>query len=921
MAASDFQSSPAARPALHDRLMMLSSSPLPDIHDLLGKKPKIQTLRSGSAAAPVPANATTAFTSASDLLRTARINGDGFSDIIDEPEFSATKKAPAQRVKKAAKKRAPKRVAKEVIVLSSDGVTPQSPHQESTGTDAGKLEESAGLGINVEHTPPVQSKSREKLKLSVDPAQAEMEAGGAEPRKPPGKTKARKKNNTLEASSKPLPKNSTMPQKATTAKRPRALTPEPMNLEPAVQRRMDWTPPRPDTLLSIPDSLDTSTDVFMSEDEDKNGDAGDIFRKLHQKYSHKETDVILSASSKPQAVPVLGKRKAIELVSVNPPPELSLAPPPVKEKAPKKKPRTITELATAAYAAKTVDSAAELRKEDSLLEYFSPGAPKENSLNTVIDNGKGKVSKVTKKTKKKNPPKQPVLLSPQAAMRQSAAQDFVFGTSSQLAREQSPTFLKDLHAALRASNIASDGDPFACTPDKSGPSNTKKGGRGLWSVSARDEDGALVDIEVIDLVDSPAFPQDDAILNPWKDLPPEPAAMGTETADSSVVEIYSRTLPTNDDTDSRPPVPKFTPFKTKPKMTINSIAAASPEPSRSSYPLITDLLEDDIPPPSNQEQTKEILKDPSSTMAAVSPIHQSRPKIELFTDAKLAKEISRYGFKAVKTRTAMIALLDQCWRSKNQAPRARSAFSTTSTTPSPKANKITSEAGALPNTISPAKRPRGRPKKTMEISPVDTEMATIAGQNETVSGEHLVTPKRKRGRPRKDETIAGKRTTSPVPPLRKSRPAVSTPKRKKAVTKRAAETMYSDLDSDLEEGLTSPEQLFSPEAADVSISEDTEISLNVSPTTQQSALFSHITKAVTSAPRTTDPSNPSWHEMMLMYDPIDIEDLTVWLNSGQLTRCGYDGEITPLEVKKWCESRSICCIWKVNLRGKERKRL
>jgi hypothetical protein len=59
---------------------------------------------------------------------------------------------------------------------------------------------------------------------------------------------------------------------------------------------------------------------------------------------------------------------------------------------------------------------------------------------------------------------------------------------------------------------------------------------------------------------------------------------------------------------------------------------------------------------------------------------------------------------------------------------------------------------------------------------------------------------------------------------------------------------------------------------------------------------------------------------MLMYDPVVLEDLTSWLNAGQLDRVGYDDEVSAGDVKKWCESKSICCLWKVNLQGKERKR-
>ena len=95
--------------------------------------------------------------------------------------------------------------------------------------------------------------------------------------------------------------------------------------------------------------------------------------------------------------------------------------------------------------------------------------------------------------------------------------------------------------------------------------------------------------------------------------------------------------------------------------------------------------------------------------------------------------------------------------------------------------------------------------------------------------------------------------------------------------------------------------------------------LSASPSRREE-IFGYITKAVTSAPRTQDPENPSWHEKMLMYDPIILEDLTAWLNSGQLDRVGCDQEVSPEDVKRWCESKSVCCLWRVNLHGKERKR-
>lgn len=909
MAASDLRSSPP-RQTLHDRLMMLSSSPsfsFPDIQDLVAKKPKAQVLRSGSAAAPIPEKATKAFTSASDLLRATRALGDDAVDTIDEPAPPVVKAVPVSRIRKAVKeqkapktKRAPKRVAKEVIVLSSDGATPESNQQEGS-ISAEVRKKDADVDADVAagkelHGTPLKAKPWKKFKAPVEPGQTDAEEGTVEPAKVQAKVKARKRKTKPETLSRRCSEESSVTEKLSTKElRPRISTPEPTNLELAVQRRTDWTPPRPDTSFSAVNLFDASVEISTPADEGPGIDAADLFKRLRDTYGHKASnasEASVSAAPKPQqSAKVLGKRKVIEMVSVHQShksPEASRKPSPVKEKAPKKKPRTITELAVAPYAPQ-IELVDELHKEDSLLDYFSIERVEADASEKMAAKGKDKAKKAAK-SKRKAAPQKPMLLSPQAAMRQSAAQDFVFGTSSQLAREQSPSFLKDLHEALKASMIAEENEGL----------RINKPGRGLWSVSARDEGGEVVDVEIIDLVGSPAFPEDDAILDPFKDLPPGPTGAGTETAYSSVIELSSRPVATIEEKSSS----HF--YTTQRKITVNAAVADCMDSTTESFPLITDLLnEDEMPPPSNQQQTQEDVREIPSIAAASA--QNPRPKYDLFTDAKLANEISRFGFKAVKSRSGMIALLDQCWKSKNQAPAGAASFSTSAVGASPKRKQADSSAAVL--TPSPAKKPRGRPKK---ITVVETTGAGTEAEN--------TSPKKKRGRPRKDAAVVEKAAPSmPPPPLPAT--GASTPKRKKKTAMQPTrEVLDSDLESEVEANVSSPVQPFSPAGGEVSISEELETSLNLSPTAQQSRLFSHITKAVTTAPRTTDPANPSWYEKMLMYDPIILEDLTAWLNSGQLTKVGHDGEVSPADVKKWCESRSICCLWRVNMNGKERKR-
>lgn len=929
MAASDMRS--PGRPTLHDRLGILSSSPsFPDLQDLIAIKTKAkpQLMRSGSAAAPIPANASTTFTSASDLLRVARAIGDDSFDVIDEPDPPVAKKAAVKRVRKNVKgsnapadanaaktAKSAKRVAKDVIILSSDGATPEL----GRNVDALAAETvtphpvDADDGQVSERGTPLQAKPWKKFKAPSSPRLKEAEEAGTAPAKLSAKAKSLKKKSQSETVSRNFSKEK-QPEVIESEKfeakrrRPRACTPEATNLEPAVQRRVDWTPAKPDTVVpeSSPDSFEKK-EAFASTLLGETGPgASDLFKNLRDTYGHKGMNASVAAAPEQPTAQILGKRKAIDMVSVNvssKPTEASRAPSPGKQKAPKKKPRTITELATAAYVKFAEDDGG---RDDSLLEYFTVGDPEQDVSKGSTIKGKGKASKVTK-SKKKAPPKKPVLLSPQSAMRQSAAQDFVFGTSSQLAREKSPTFLKDLHAAMKASTIAEEAELLASPLNRVEP---RVRGRGLWSVSARDEEGDVVNVDIIDMIDSPALPQDDAILDPWRQLPPEPGSAETETADSSVIELGSGPNATSKNGSSQPPVPKSRFFMTQ-KMTLNAAAAMSPtQSSDESFPLVAELLEDEMPPPSNQQQTQEEVRD--SPDKATASAQKPRPKYETFTDVKLAKEISKFGFKAVKTRTGMIALLDQCWKRKSQVSMAGAAFSTSSVLASPKRKQTDENDEIRTNSPSPAKKLRGKAKKTADADSNVTRALTE---------ELHIPPKKKPGRPRKDAVAAAK-TVSSMPPPSRSNAGPSTPKRKRAATRAELVVEEFDVDSEIEASASSPERLFSPSGGDVDITigEDTEISLNLSPTAQQSILFSHITKAITSAPRTTDPDNPSWHERMLMYDPIILEDLTAWLNSGELTKLGYDDEVSPQDVKKWCELRSICCLWKGNWHGKERKR-
>ncbi|KAI1109894.1 hypothetical protein F5Y14DRAFT_430860 [Nemania sp. NC0429] len=664
--------------------------------------------------------------------------------------------------------------------------------------------------------------------------------------------------------------------------------------ELALPRRGDWTPPRVNDppIASDPDS---DTRELLSS-TGKGQTSNDVFQTLGSQFGRQVPERELGPSAQLQ-VDVLKKRKRIELISVgqedkNQPNDAVLSRNPLQlkeqkstrpeESSPKRRTRTITELALAPFAvplAPALDLTGPAT-EASMLDYFdADGAVKAlvEHQSAVMSQRKPKAKETkqppkTKRKRKAGTQANPILLSPSSALKQSSNQDFVFGTSSQLVQEESPTTLRDIQAAIRVSNSIHS-DPF-----------DEDVNRRLWHAGARDEDGELMGMEVIDLQHGTAI-----IVQP--NLTDTPGGR-------SFVDI-------NDLLDS--PVP------------VGSAPGAASE----SRPANSHFF---------QSQSIEQCSGAKSSEPegpANVPSLEPRPNYELFTDVQLSKQITSYGFKPVKQRTAMIALLDQCWTSKHQGVSASSiqALSTSAHSAARPQKEPAIDAADRP---APKPRGRGRPKKDSSTTAQVDEPTTLdkpspkrrrvakkkeaapAGTEE--SNIAVSSPKRGRVTKRKDitSTNTGELSMTAASPKRP-------PGRPRKSSARSVE--IPDSDNGTPSPISSPDPVFSsPPPLDLTISDEGDMSLALSPTDKQAELFRHITQAVTTAPRSQDPSKPSWHEKMLLYDPIILEELAAWLNSGQLTRIGYDGEVSPFDVKNWCESKSVICLWRQNLRGKERKR-
>jgi hypothetical protein len=593
----------------------------------------------------------------------------------------------------------------------------------------------------------------------------------------------------------------------------------PESLQPT-RRRQNWTPPPPDT-ITIPDSGSPSAVINTNP-----------FEQLVATYRCDErVPRAVCSTNQCQPLNTVFKRKIVDIgqngatpTSEAPP---RMAPPnrsdsksPTKTKVPKKKPRTLTELATAAYAAPTFLSTESTDSQTNSHEIEpsrSADSVQVQDVQKSKSRGTGRPQKVpVKRTRKTKPRKaEPELLSPTAALRQVADQGFIFGTASQLARNSSPPSLPSANHNTSTQLDHFVDDIMVCA---SGEDRFEDNNRKLWDAASRDSRGLLIDLTA----DSP-LPGPNTVFtgsqgpDPFGYFPPSQGA--GEVDEHTCREIDSSDL--------------------------------------------------------------QILK--MDLAVETAGTHALRPKFELYTDAHLIREIKDYGFKPLKSRSGMISLLDKCWASKNRqvlgAVTSNANFSTARTLSAPRHNK-------------------------RSIRSSDSNIPAPGRQDEPPPSSQPTIPSAPRASLRKGSALGS---------------------HVQAVSHSVIEIPDSESDgvsitssgSSAQLGVSSQVQHGGPESED----EHVELSLATLPTSDQSALFVHIRQAVLTAPMSANPTKPSWYEKILLYDPIILEDFTSWLNSGQLTAVGYDGEVNPGLVKKWCEANSICCIWRESLKGKERNRL
>lgn len=537
-----------------------------------------------------------------------------------------------------------------------------------------------------------------------------------------------------------------------------------------------------------------------------------------------------------------------------------------KEPKTQKRFTTLTARMTAQYAANQTS-------DDGLMDDVVPDANK---------------AKSRRKAKATNEEPAFTVLSPEAAVKALDAQDLIFGTCSQLEREESPQTLRDIQQAIRESeSLASpaNGWSLGCeTPIRSGTRLTST--KNLWGVAARDANGSLVQAAVLDSVNLTD------VAHASKEKHSKSSILSPALEDDDWFDLdYGRRAPSKSITTLQQKI-------SEPVVDTQQLPAT--EVSVAKVPATKDCL----PAAENPKVVK------SSQQADIQP--PSMPHYTGFTDAELSKKVAAFGFKSIKGRKKMIDLLQKCWESKHgtsgkpieASSKAQSAPSETplqSAKPNPKIGAKSKLATASKSASSdkPAQAKShalASPKKTpQKAAGTGTPRSSYIDVDEIQDSEEdlFLSPIRAQHR-YTEMPSANSSQEHTLNVVTKETP--QSPSKRKTTTKISRSKAIN----------TSASTLKSNKTGSSGRSSLPDISAQITKAVRSQATLSPLSSSTGSR------SRPTWHEKILMYDPIILEDLTTWLNVEGLGLIEEDREVSSLDVRKWCESKGICCCWKQN---------
>lgn len=261
-------------------------------------------------------------------------------------------------------------------------------------------------------------------------------------------------------------------------------------------------------------------------------------------------------------------------------------------------------------------------------------------------------------------------------------------------------------------------------------------------------------------------------------------------------------------------------------------------------------------PPSSSNQSTQSRKTTSKSSAPPPEM----PRYSGYTNAELSRLIASYRLKPIKSRKKMIEVLEQCWR--NLHPEAARPESSTASQKLERGQPT--KARRQPKTKNNLQASQ---QGTEQSRNPDPEPPTRPMPEEIEDSEEELIPSPTRMQRQRMQS----RGATPAVPF-------SLPLTRATTTTRGTQRGRKDADDD-----------------------------------HEPSLLTQITKAIhAQRPPTSNSDSASsrpltWHEKMLLYDPIVLEDLTTWLNTEGLDMINEDRQVGIAEVREWCEMKGICC--------------
>lgn len=666
-------------------------------------------------------------------------------------------------------------------------------------------------------------------------------------------------------------------------------------------------------------------------------------------------------------------------------------------KAPKKKPQTITDLATKAYrveeletpnAQSTVSEFFAAHKDENLSAATAPSetgeAPptfkKPRKPRAKKDDGESSKPKKTPKPKKvkvkfNEASLIPPLLSPQQARAKEKKQGFLFGTSSQLAVEEDVNFVRDLQMAIRESEAV--GGAAAASPKRlSTKVSVGQTERGLFWTASRDSLGHVVAANDVRRKAAVAVPQPTVVVASRIGQP----ETVDETAgnDFSTPPFVGETRQTEDNTLHQPddcpvvdlcdtspaaaaedeehmPVAAELPLLSEPADRLD----VEPEAPTPTAPGLDDswmLLETDSSEDEDQSKTTSAISLPALTIARLPPTRL--PATQPFPTSTSLMRGKTHPRTALTTLDSNMTILAQTSPANQQ--RAFASETSPGALKRPRGRPPKTATSTSAAALSPKRRER--PLKPLNPAQIDADVQrAYSASQPPLSSEFIaiedISDSASEDRPLK-EVLAMQ--SAPASPKRRGRPPK--PPQPSSTPKSSFVNIDDISDSDAGKKTPSPRRrkaggTASQPVQTLELSPSVHVALPVidgkaaiKPTDPcwlelSKLLFPRITAEIKSTPPSREEAGDlSWWEKILMYDPIVLEDLTAWLigtgigvavrrrvfkekkkcrkKKGKVQEEVLEEECEVVKeelkgwmVQKWCEEKSICCLWREGLRG------